>query len=338
MEKIDIENIKSIFESTNINLLIGSGLSFGAFNTLEMEDTDNEAKFNKKYYDATKLVDSSTTETDFYSYMNNHHFNYESYIDLLIESEREIEIEKFKKQFTIKNSTYDDVQAQYNSLFKAINNLIMQKDNKKTVNIFTSNYDMLINDALSSNQVSYNDGFYKEKEFELDILDTVPTVQDMNNNFIEIAHYNLIKFHGSLDWGGLNDETIKKRHEPYDESFVGIMPSFLKYNNLLFSYTYYDLINRLKETLSKSNSTLFILGFSIRDEHIKKIIKSALKKNKTLIIVYISFGNDVDHFIEVFNADNKFVKIIPDHYKDIDNFTIENIVKFFDLKLELEDE
>lgn len=332
MEKLNKAKMIEIFESTNINFLIGSGLSFGAYDTLSMEHMEEQEEFIELYYKKNDLI-GELTENEFLIKMKDAQFNYEAYIDLLIEAKREEELIKFKEKFIKESDGYGEVKKNYKSLFGAINNLIMQKDNKKLVNIFTSNYDMLINEALEENNLSFNDGFYRENRFELDTLDTVPMILDVNDEFIEVPHYNLIKFHGSLDWNSNADETIMKKQKPYDSSFVGIMPSHLKYNNLLFSYTYYDLINRMKEALSKSNSTLFILGFSLRDEHIKKIIETALKKNKTLLIIFVSYSGEVDEFIDEFNSDPKFIKLTPSEYSDVSMFDLATIIKLFKLEL-----
>jgi len=54
--------------------------------------------------------------------------------------------------------------------------------------------------------------------------------------------------------------------------------------------TYYELLRIFANELEKENSTLFVLGFSFRDEHLRQMILRAASGNPTLQILIFCYS------------------------------------------------
>jgi hypothetical protein len=154
-------------------------------------------------------------------------------------------------------------------------------DRKHAVEIFTTNYDYLIEIGLEAMEVPYYDGFTGSYMpfFHPESL------EDMNH----LPHQTkLWKIHGSLGLHEVGEDSkrkiVRKNSDP--EDFL-IYPSSFKYSNSK-KMPYTAFMDRLNDFLKQDDAVLFICGYSFGDEHINERILSALNTNSTSH-VYVLF-------------------------------------------------
>lgn len=101
-----------------------------------------------------------------------------------------------------------------------------------------------------------------------------------------------------------------------------VNPTKEKFRDTTFNKNYYELLRLYANELEKENTVLFVLGFSMADEHIREITKRALKSNPTLKIFIISYsigakdirnnflldGTNIDNYqnIEIVSPEDEF--------------------------------
>ncbi len=169
---------------------------------------------------------------------------------------------------------------------------------KYAVEIFTTNYDYLLEIGLEQNNVPYYDGFTGSyKPF-------------FNSDSVEDIHYlpqqtKIWKIHGSL---GLHQDGTKIiRRGESDKDDLLIYPSVLKYSNSK-KQPYASFMDRLNSFLRQNDAVLFVCGYSFGDEHINERIMSALQTETTAHVYVLNYdvekdvaGNRVNTFSEETN-------------------------------------
>ena len=143
---------------------------------------------------------------------------------------------------------------------------------KNCVEIFTTNYDCLIEETFEDLSVPFYSGF----SGSLSPFFDVNSVEDLD--FIS-EWSKLWKIHGSINWSydSEKQKIIKTNSNCNDELLI--YPSNLKYQESR-RLPYIALIERLRELLKK-NTILLTCGYSWQDEHINDTIISALNRNPT---------------------------------------------------------
>jgi hypothetical protein len=294
------EMLFKLFQSSRLNILIGSGASMPAITiagNLEAEvqalyDADDEDGATKRLYDFLLLINQST--------MN------------------------------LVNKTPDDnteiVQNGYKGLFKNIEKILNERRTNilpKQVNIFTTNYDVFIEDALENfESVSLNDGFERKPSLTGSFKFSTNSFSNaifnsgtLYNYKVEFPSVNLYKLHGSMTWKQVSNDIVYQIQsrvprppsanvesiEQYNDSHALILPRKHKFSETVLQQVYYDLLRLYANELDKENTTLLVFGFSFADEHIIEITKRALK-NPTLKIVIFAY-NDLakSDFLEKFH-------------------------------------
>jgi hypothetical protein len=151
------------------------------------------------------------------------------------------------------------------------------------VEIFTTNYDLLLEQALEEQRVPYFDGFVG---FDSAFLD----LESMARDDLPARWTRLWKIHGSISWW-LTDKKIRRSR---DEPKAGeeareqllIYPSHLKYDQSR-QMPYYAMLDRLRVFLGsddrsseRSNQCILLTcGYSFADEHINACIGQGLSGN-----------------------------------------------------------
>jgi hypothetical protein len=165
-------------------------------------------------------------------------------------------------------------------------------DRRTPVQIFTTNYDTLLEDAMALKEVSYWDGFsggalaYRSYGYRGE--------RPSGHR----AH--LIKLHGSIDWRARSDGRVfRTRHGdqyPTDASRVVIYPQATKYiatQKDPFS-SQFDMFRGM---LNTHESVLAICGYSFGDDHINDELVHALERegNRTTVL---AFARTMPSFLE----------------------------------------
>lgn len=156
--------------------------------------------------------------------------------------------------------------------------------------IFTSNYDLILERAFESLQIPYFDGFVGANEpfFLPESLEG-----ETKYNSPPISWIRLWKIHGSLGWFWKSHN----QNKTYRVVRLGIMAKKLDSNNELVIYpsrekyeasrkqpfiAYFD---RLRTFLQSGEGLFVISGFSFSDEHTNAIIFDSLRQNNRLHIL-----------------------------------------------------
>ncbi|BDH83432.1 SIR2 family protein [Lactococcus lactis] len=232
-------------------------------------------------------------------------FNLEDVISLIISYEKFIidEAEKFSNtkeaifDIIIKATSYDYKKDLFKHvrLLKILSTLV--KENHK-LNLVTTNYDTLIEDAADSMDFTVIDGFsfsptpkFNSNMFDWNIIKDVPNVKTHQNIYMNNV-VNLLKIHGSLtwEWSKTEDNILRMDKKLVNEPIM-VFPSSDKYAQSYLE-PYFDLFAKFQELLKQPNTLFITTGFSFADNHISKMILSAIKSNNGLATLVTDFDID----------------------------------------------
>ena len=158
-------------------------------------------------------------------------------------------------------------------------NWISGTDRNFAVEIFTTNYDLLFEQALERNKVSYFDGFAGGNEPFFD-PSTVAT------NDLPPRWVRLWKLHGSLGWKANPQGEVIRVGEPTATHLV--FPEHLKYDQTQKA-PYSALFDRLRSFLTTPDTLLISSGFSFADAHISALIEECLAANPSASVFAFQF-------------------------------------------------
>lgn len=136
------------------------------------------------------------------------------------------------------------------------------------VEIFTPNYDLLLEEAFERAKRPYFDGFTGAHRPFFD-----PT--SISDDQISARWSRLWKIHGSLGWDIHGDSVIRTGNR---DATSLIFPDHLKYDQIA-RQPYSALFDRLRSFLTTPDSLLICTGFSFFDAHITSVIEEALAAN-----------------------------------------------------------
>lgn len=167
-----------------------------------------------------------------------------------------------------------------------------------TTEIFTTNYDLIIEKSLESIRVPYFDGFVGSFEpfFWQESVERTVKNNELTSNWLR-----LWKIHGSLSWFWKESPTTRAHKvirqgkainaaSPSNE--IVIYPSKEKYASSRRQpfIVYFD---RLKNYLLSGELLFVISGYSFLDQHINEIIFNCMRQNNRLHVV-VFFYSDIE--------------------------------------------
>ena len=158
-------------------------------------------------------------------------------------------------------------------------------DRDRPVEIFTTNYDLLMEQALEELSIPYFDGFVGSRQSFFDL-------RSIEDNLMPKHWSRLWKIHGSINWyQKANKEVFRSDmfKDDTDTSFL-IYPSHLKYDQSR-KMPFLALSDQLSRFLRHPSAALILCGYSFNDEHINDTIVNALKSNPTAIVIALMYGN-----------------------------------------------
>lgn len=177
------------------------------------------------------------------------------------------------------NVQLPDNKTPYHKLAKWVNNI----DRNTPIEIFTTNYDLLLEEAFESLKVPYFDGFVGTRFPFFDL-------RAVEDNLIPIHWTRLWKIHGSINWYlRENNEVYRSTSLEECDSYI-IHPSHLKYDQSR-KMPYLALIDRLNNFLRQSSAVLILSGYSFSDDHLNDTILNALRANPTAMVIALLFGD-----------------------------------------------
>lgn len=253
-----------IISSCHINFLFGAGVNGGAFPQLDnFKETIGAIK----------------------GYIGDYpNLSFEDAFDKLDDKQKDevskLFIKEFNEHLDKLNINHESV-ANLQNLLAKINEIVDKSENRnhsmKQINIFTANYDDIVERLLKRLGYLYNS--ISATNFE------------NHNQFFNMVGYDFIyrkfipTFFVSKIHGDINDP---------------ILPGLNKYDKVLEANKF-EILFKMKEKLLRPYSLLFVIGYSGRDEHINKILNDCVKGGLTIYwfkysesdIVPDSFKNDV---------------------------------------------
>lgn len=151
------------------------------------------------------------------------------------------------------------------------------------IEIFTPNYDLLMEESLEIIGIPYFDGFSGGFEPFFD------PVSISNNDDLPSRWARLWKLHGSLGWAVNERSGVIIRGKGRDSTEL-IYPDHRKYD-LIQKQPYTALFDHLRHFLSKPDTLLLSCGFSFNDAHITAVIDEALAANPAGSLFAFQFGS-----------------------------------------------
>ena len=154
---------------------------------------------------------------------------------------------------------------------------------EKPVEIFTTNYDLSLEEALEDQLVPYFDGFVGSDSAFLDL-------DSMAEDDLPPRWARLWKIHGSINWWMTAKQQIRRSRDLVQGDQLLIYPSHLKYDQSR-QMPYYAMLDRLRVFLRSDQCVLVICGYSFSDEHINAIIAQGLSGNPNAACLGMVFGD-----------------------------------------------
>lgn len=183
--KLDI--LKGYIQSSNINFLIGSGLSRPYLSTLGdieklLTELDNKkAEIDEEDYEIVKVS------------------LYRSYFDNVIYPNINSEIENNQADFDITVNSYKELLLRINDIILHRHNTLLTRQ----INVFTTNIDLFLEKSLEETKLEFNDGFTGRLKPVYDLSNFQKSYSKTSlqyDNISEIPVFNLLKLHGSINW------------------------------------------------------------------------------------------------------------------------------------------
>lgn len=161
-------------------------------------------------------------------------------------------------------------------------NWISSVDRDVPIEIFTTNYDLLMEQALEEIAVPYFDGFVGSRQPFFDL-------RAIEDNLAPKHWTRLWKIHGSINWYQQSNNEVCRLSFPNDRLFSHLIyPSHLKYDHSR-KMPYLALIDQLNNFIRQNSSLLIVSGYSFNDEHLNNTIMSALISNPTSMVIALLF-------------------------------------------------
>jgi hypothetical protein len=156
------------------------------------------------------------------------------------------------------------------------------------VEVFTTNYDLLMEQAFEDTLVPYFDGFAGVRKPFFDL-------RAMEEDLLPPRWARLWKLHGSINWYQVAGKGVFRGTTTADGvSKRVIHPSHLKYQESR-RMPYLAMIDRLRAFLKQPTATLILCGYSFRDEHLNEVIVQGLQSTQTTVAFALLFDELTTH-------------------------------------------
>lgn len=157
---------------------------------------------------------------------------------------------------------------------------------KQSVEVFTTNYDILFERSFDHLRVPHFDGFIGSQNAYF----SATSIED-DNALPPASWLRYWKLHGSVSWSmeQVDGESRITRRGPNDTGEM-ILPSHHKYDESR-KQPYRSLMDRLTRVLSREDSLLLTCGYSFGDQHINAIILDALEQHPRAHLISTSYSD-----------------------------------------------
>lgn len=116
----------------------------------------------------------------------------------------------------------------------------------------------------------------------------------------------------------------------YDELNI-VKPETSKWFRTVLEHTYYELLRKFANELEKECSSLFVLGFSFQDEHLKELILRAARTNPTLKVVVFCYNKEalekIRQQLKQSRIPNDNIELVGPIRKGSEGLTLDEVVE-----------
>lgn len=174
-----------------------------------------------------------------------------------------------------------------------LNKLSARKPSDSRIQLFTTNYDTLFEQAANNAGFTIVDGFsytqprvFSGRFFDYDFVNRERSRLKNEESFISKV-FHLYKLHGSLVWERDSNGRIIQT-EKLDDPLI-IYPASNKYESS-YEQPYFEMMSRFQQSLRKDNVLLIIIGFGFKDKHILSAILEAVEQNPSFQLVIVDYN------------------------------------------------
>ncbi len=164
------------------------------------------------------------------------------------------------------------------------------------IEVFTPNYDLLVEQALEAHKIPYFDGFVGSKQAFFDLT-------SMESDALPPRWCRLWKVHGSMNWWRTPKGEIVRREGQSANDRQMIYPSHLKYEQSR-RMPYLAMLDRLRDFLARGQAVLVTCGYSYSDQHLNEVILYGLHSNPTAMCFGLLYGSRTNYSEALSQAHN----------------------------------
>ncbi len=330
--------LTSLFQSEHFSLLAGSGLTNAVHHLARGEQAVGmgEAEFPSFKEKIRKAAQEAAQQTD------RKHGNLEDQLRVANELLRGLKIlggkakaetlrteivtamEAFacsilKNESAIASAEEDKREAAFNTLITFLMSFASRSGTRDRLNIFTTNYDRLIEAGAELAGLHLLDRFvgqlmpiFRSSRLDLDMHYNPPGIRGEPRYLEGVAR--LTKLHGSIDWVQ-TDKDIRRVCLPFGAESINPylkIPGFgdatphelMIYPNAAkdresADYPYVELFRDFAAATCRPNSTLVTYGYGFGDEHINRTIRDMLTIPSTHLVV-ISWNDPLGRIMDTY--------------------------------------
>lgn len=238
----------NVLSSSHINFLFGAGVNGKAFPQLK-SFTDTLSKIEELGGNIENGLESGIDSLGSSAHKK---IVKDVFIKEFMEADAKMN-EKFGKDMSLIN-----LEKMLRKTYLLVNESQNRNPSMKQINIFTLNYDQIVEKTLSGLGYFFSEISASNTTTRAMLLDVI----GYNFNVKKyVPTFMVSKLHGDID-------------NP-------IIPGKSKYQEVL-NEDYFEIAFNMKEKLCRQNSILIVIGYSGRDEHINKILKDCLNAGLTI--------------------------------------------------------
>lgn len=154
------------------------------------------------------------------------------------------------------------------------------------IEIFTVNYDLLLETGLERLRVPYFDGFVGtlKARFHTELVEGTPGSDAVA---VPVFFVRLWKLHGSVNWAWQDDQQIVRLGQPVtDGEAAAIYPSDTKYEESR-RVPFVVLQDRLRRALHHPETLVIVAGYSFGDAHLNELFfDAAARRERSEFVVF----------------------------------------------------
>lgn len=204
-----------------------------------------------------------------------------------------VEIEQAIRQTIAKAALPEEGQIPDRLPHHALARWIGRIDRASPIELFTTNYDTLLERALEDERVPIFDGFVGSRQPFFSAASLIHDAAAPGRQWTR-----LWKVHGSVNWARETMRNGTRRIVRGAENTDGelILPSFYKYDESR-KQPYVAMLDRLGRVLTGREDTLLLtIGYSFGDQHINEVLFDALDARERMHIIALQFSDPpVEH-------------------------------------------